>query len=122
MASNDEVLFIFLSFILFYFFAENNNMITVIGATILLGIIGRWIYQRLIKVPPPRIICGLANGSPLTSPRVKLNDGRHLAYKEIGVPKEEAQYKIIVCHGYENCKDMDLPIAQVLLAYHHILC
>ncbi|XP_004141637.1 uncharacterized protein LOC101207737 [Cucumis sativus] len=90
-------------------------MITVIGATILLGIIGRWIYQRLIKVPPPRIICGLANGPPLTSPRVKLNDGRHLAYKEIGVPKEEAQYKIIVCHGYENCKDMDLPIAQEVL-------
>ncbi|KAL0540493.1 hypothetical protein IC582_020501 [Cucumis melo] len=89
-------------------------MITVIGATILLGIIG-WIYQRLMKAPPPKTIYGLANGPPLTSPRVKLHDGRHLAYKELGVPKEEAQHKIIVCHGYENCKDMDLPISQEVL-------
>lgn len=88
-------------------------MIRVIGATILLGIIG-WIYQRLKKAPPPRI-CGSANGPPLSSPRVKLNDGRHLAYRELGVPKEKAQYKIILCHGLDSCKDMDLPISQVLL-------
>ncbi|TYK00457.1 Alpha/beta-Hydrolases superfamily protein isoform 1 [Cucumis melo var. makuwa] len=68
-----------------------------------------------MKAPPPKTIYGLANGPPLTSPRVKLHDGRHLAYKELGVPKEEAQHKIIVCHGYENCKDMDLPISQEVL-------
>ncbi|XP_008459720.1 uncharacterized protein LOC103498762 [Cucumis melo] len=94
-------------------FAEYNNMIRVIGATILLGIIG-WIYQRLKKAPPPRI-CGSANGPPLSSPRVKLNDGRHLAYRELGVPKEKAQYKIILCHGLDSCKDMDLPISQELM-------
>ncbi|KAL0540495.1 hypothetical protein IC582_020503 [Cucumis melo] len=88
-------------------------MIRVIGATILLGIIG-WIYQRLKKAPPPRI-CGSANGPPLSSPRVKLNDGRHLAYRELGVPKEKAQYKIILCHGLDSCKDMDLPISQELM-------
>ncbi|XP_038890210.1 uncharacterized protein LOC120079849 [Benincasa hispida] len=105
MASNDEVLLVF---------AENISMITtVIGAAFALGFIG-WIYQTLIKPPPPRI-CGLANGPPLTSPRIKLNDGRHLAYRELGVSKEEAQYKIILCHGLDSCKDMDLPISQELM-------
>lgn len=98
-------------------------MIIAIGAAFALGFIG-WIYQTLIKPPPPRI-CGLANGPPLTSPRVKLNDGRHLAYRELGVSKEEAQYKIILCHGLDSCKDMDLPISQVRHYYssltHHCL-
>ena len=92
-------------------------MITVIGASIL-GIIG-WIYQKLKKKAPPPRICGSANGPPLTSPRVKLNDGRHLAYRELGVPKEEAQYKIILCHGLDSCKDMDVPVSQVQTLLHY---
>lgn len=68
-------------------------------------------YQALKPTPPK--ICGSPNGPPVTSPRVKLSDGRHLAYREIGVPKEEAKHKIIIIHGFDSSKDLTLPIAQV---------
>ena len=41
------------------------------------------------------------------------SSGRNLAYKELGVHKEEARYKIVISHGIYRCKDMDLPISQV---------
>ncbi|XP_078431810.1 uncharacterized protein LOC144703511 [Wolffia australiana] len=60
--------------------------------------------------PPPPKICGTPAGPPVTSPRIKLEDGRHLAYKEHGVPKEEAKYKIIFIHGSNSCQhDMPSP-------------
>uniref|UniRef100_A0A9I9CK63 Alpha/beta-Hydrolases superfamily protein n=1 Tax=Cucumis melo TaxID=3656 RepID=A0A9I9CK63_CUCME len=74
-----------------------------------LGIVG-WIYVAL-KPPSPKI-CGTPNGPQVTSPRVKLNDGRHLAYKEFGVPREKAQYKIILSHGYNASKDMHIAVSQ----------
>ncbi|KAG6583652.1 hypothetical protein SDJN03_19584, partial [Cucurbita argyrosperma subsp. sororia] len=72
-----------------------------------------WVYQAL-KPPPPKI-CGLPNGPPLTSCRVKLNDGRHLAYREFGVPKEKAQHKIILSHGYNDNRHMHLAASQELM-------
>ncbi|KAG6573587.1 hypothetical protein SDJN03_27474, partial [Cucurbita argyrosperma subsp. sororia] len=89
-------------------------MIVAIVLALAVGLLG-WVYQAL-KPPPPKI-CGSANGPPLTSPRVKLRDGRHLAYREVGVPKEEAQYKIIICHSYNNSKDMHLPASQTLRSF-----
>lgn len=58
--------------------------------------------------PPPPKICGSPTGPLVTSPRITLEDGRHLAYKEHGVPKEEAKYKIIYIHG-SNCCRHDMP-------------
>ncbi|XP_038894681.1 uncharacterized protein LOC120083152 [Benincasa hispida] len=84
-------------------------MITPIAVAFAVCLLG-WVYQAL-KPSPPKI-CGSENGPPVTSPRIKLNDGRHLAYREFGVPKEEAQYKIIMCHGYNSSKDMFLPASQ----------
>ncbi|XP_056690700.1 uncharacterized protein [Spinacia oleracea] len=55
-------------------------------------------------LPPPPRICGLPGGPPITSPRVKMSDGRYLAYKETGVPKENAKYKIIFVHGFGNSR------------------
>ncbi|CAK9179099.1 unnamed protein product [Ilex paraguariensis] len=72
-----------------------------------------WAYQT-IKPPPPKI-CGLPNGPPVTSPRIKLGDGRYLAYQERGVVKENAKYKIIVVHGFDNSKDMNLAASQELI-------
>eukprot|EP00253_Pinus_taeda_P009109 PITA_09109 len=48
-----------------------------------------WAYKAI--QPPPPIICGTPNGPPVTAPRIHLQDGRHLAYKESGVPKERAK-------------------------------
>ncbi|THG13962.1 hypothetical protein TEA_024831 [Camellia sinensis var. sinensis] len=70
--------------------------------------------QAIIRPPPPKI-CGSKKGPPITSPRIKLSDGRHLAYKERGVPKENAQFKVIVVHGFDSSKDLYLPISQELM-------
>lgn len=56
---------------------------------------------RAMQPPPPRI-CGTPDGPPITSPRVKLSDGRYLAYKEHGVPRDKAKYKIVFIHGYDS--------------------
>ncbi|XP_062172766.1 uncharacterized protein LOC133878252 [Alnus glutinosa] len=87
-------------------------MIAPIAVALAVGLLG-WAYKAL-KPPPPRI-CGSPDGPPVTSTRVKLSDGRHLAYRESGVRKEEAKYKIIVVHGYDSSKDLGLPVPQELI-------
>ncbi|KAK7845636.1 hypothetical protein CFP56_009067 [Quercus suber] len=79
-------------------------MIAPIAVALAVGLLG-WAYQAL-KPPPPKI---------MWITRVKLSDGRHLAYRESGVPKEEAKFKIIVIHGFESSKDVYLPISQELM-------
>ncbi|MED6205258.1 hypothetical protein PIB30_016051 [Stylosanthes scabra] len=59
--------------------------------------------------PPPKL-------PPLiTSPRIKLRDGRHLAYSERGVLRQNATYKVILVHGYDTSKDIYLPLSQELM-------
>lgn len=62
-----------------------------------------WAYQS--AYPPPPKLCGSLGGPPITAPRIKLRDGRHLAYKEHGVPRETAKYKVIFIHGFSGTKD-----------------
>ncbi|CAN0916760.1 hypothetical protein LINGRAHAP2_LOCUS29886 [Linum grandiflorum] len=88
-------------------------MFVPVAVAITVGVMG-WVYQCSLKPPPPKI-CGTAGGPEVTSPRVKLHDGRHLAYKEMGVPKEEAKHKIILNHGYDDSKEMSVPVPQELL-------
>lgn len=61
-----------------------------------------WAYQ--VCTPPPPRICGSSDGPVIDSPRIKLRDGRYLAYEESGVPKEIAKSKIIFVHGFGNSK------------------
>ncbi|RDX78212.1 hypothetical protein CR513_41539, partial [Mucuna pruriens] len=61
-----------------------------------------WAYQVIQPTPPK--ICGTPDGPPITAQRIKLRDGRHLAYKEHGVPKDAAKYKIILVHGIDSCR------------------
>lgn len=83
-----------------------------IAVAVVVGVLG-WAYQAT-KPPPPKI-CGSPDGPLVTSPRVRLSDGRHLAYRETGVSKEEAKYKIIVIHGFDSSKDFNLPASQELI-------
>ena len=69
----------------------------------------------VVSKRPPSKVCGSPGGPPITSPRVRLADGRHLAYKEVGVPKETAKFKVINIHGFASSKDIHLPISQVSL-------
>jgi len=85
-------------------------MVIPIAVAVLVILVG--LVYKAIKPPAPKI-CGSIGGPQVTSPRVKLSDGRNLAYREFGVPKEEARHKIIVIHGYNGFKDQILPVSQV---------
>ncbi|XP_059627541.1 uncharacterized protein LOC132270382 [Cornus florida] len=87
-------------------------MIPQIAMAVTVGLLG-WVYVSL-KPPRPKI-CGSLGGPPVTSPRVKLSDGRHLAYRESGVSKEEAKYKIIVIHGFDDSKGMSMAVPKELI-------
>ncbi|KAK3004212.1 hypothetical protein RJ639_018021 [Escallonia herrerae] len=79
-------------------------------ATALLVTLICWAYQA-IKPPSPRK-CGSPEGPPVTAPRVELSDGRHIAYREMGISKQEARYKIIVIHGLFSNRNQFLPLSQ----------
>ncbi|XP_021617317.2 uncharacterized protein LOC110618488 [Manihot esculenta] len=81
------------------FFVEMFREVTVVLLIALLA----WAYQS--AYPPPPKPCGSLGGPPITAPRIKLRDGRHLAYKEHGVPRETAKYKVIFVHGFSGTKD-----------------
>ncbi|XP_009626510.1 uncharacterized protein [Nicotiana tomentosiformis] len=59
------------------------------------------VYQA-IRPPPPKT-CSTA-GLPSTTPSIKLRDGRHLVYKEYGVPKNSANYNVIYVHSFGGSK------------------
>ncbi|KAH9614079.1 hypothetical protein KSS87_003166 [Heliosperma pusillum] len=71
---------------------------------LLVGLVGllAWAYQA--ARPPPPKICGSPHAPPVTAPRIKLSDGRHLAYKEHGVPKDRAKFKFVFIHGFDSCR------------------
>lgn len=50
----------------------------------------------------------------MSSLRIKLRDGRYLAYKERGVPKNQSKCNIIVVHGFGSSKEMNFHVPQVL--------
>ncbi|CAL9000006.1 unnamed protein product [Prunus brigantina] len=52
---------------------------------------------------------------PPASPRIRLADGRYLAYRESGVPKNKANYKIIIVHGFGSSKEMSFLAPQELI-------
>ncbi|XP_006645052.1 uncharacterized protein LOC102722165 isoform X2 [Oryza brachyantha] len=84
------------------------SKLVLITAAALLG----WAYKA--ARPPPPAILGGPGGPPVTSPRVQLEDGRHLAYREAGVARETAKYKIIFFHGFASTKESDFPVSQEL--------
>ncbi|KAH6837797.1 alpha/beta-Hydrolases superfamily protein [Perilla frutescens var. hirtella] len=61
-----------------------------------------WAYQA--ARPPPPKTCGSKDGPPITAPRMQLKDGRYLAYKEYGVSKDDAKFKIVFIHGFDCCR------------------
>ncbi|KOM39037.1 hypothetical protein LR48_Vigan03g241900 [Vigna angularis] len=78
---------------------------------VLFIVVVAWGYQA-IQPPPPKL-CGSPSGPPITAPRIKLRDGRNLAYKEHGVPKDVANHKIIFVHGFDACRH-DAYVAKTL--------
>jgi hypothetical protein len=61
------------------------------------GALNRWICRAVAQ--PPR-----ASPATATAPRVRLRDGRHLAYAESGVSKEDARFKVVFSHGFTGSR------------------
>lgn len=86
---------------------------------LLMGLLA-WAYRAF--VPPAPRLCGTSGGPRLVGPRIKLRDGRHLSYKEHGVPKEAANYKIILVHGFSSNKHEASITQSVLLFFAFMFC
>lgn len=80
------------------------------------GQLGEWLCRAALQPPPPPRVCGSPGGPPVTARRVRLRDGRHLAYEESGVPREAARYRIVFSHGFSGSRLDSLRASQVSLA------
>ncbi|RVW85191.1 hypothetical protein CK203_032876 [Vitis vinifera] len=49
-------------------------------------------------------LCDSLGGPPVTAQRIRLKDGRWLAYSETGVPRDKAKFKIILAHGFTGSR------------------
>ncbi|KAG2670769.1 hypothetical protein I3843_14G101400 [Carya illinoinensis] len=87
-------------------------MVSKAAVVLLVGLLGM-VYQATQLSPPQSN--GSAEDSPVTSSRIRLKDGRYLAYKERGVPKENARHKIIIVHGLGSSKEMNFLAPQELI-------
>ncbi|TVU31980.1 hypothetical protein EJB05_23696, partial [Eragrostis curvula] len=74
------------------------------GAALLGSSVASWLYRALVFEPPAPRVCGTPGGPPVTAPRVALRDGRHLAYCESGVPRDEARVKVVFSHGFTGSR------------------
>ncbi|CAG7870091.1 hypothetical protein BRARA_F02013 [Brassica rapa] len=54
----------------------------------------------------------MADQPPNPQNRIKLRDGRYLAYKERGIPKDDAKFTIVLVHGFGSSKDMNFNVSQ----------
>ncbi|KAM0045884.1 putative dihydrolipoyllysine-residue acetyltransferase [Helianthus debilis subsp. tardiflorus] len=80
---------------------------------VFLSALSSWVYQTAVP-PPPRKL-GSPDGPPITSPRIKLRDGRHISYIESGVPKDVAKSRIIYMHCF-GCSKYLNPFASASTA------
>ncbi|KAG2324206.1 hypothetical protein Bca52824_006934 [Brassica carinata] len=74
-----------------------NSLLLLLPSTvvIILGKVLALTYQFMLKLK----LCGSPGGPPITSPRIKLREGSHLAYKEHGLPREKSRSIVIFIHG-----------------------
>ncbi|XP_027151064.1 uncharacterized protein LOC113751305 [Coffea eugenioides] len=49
------------------------------------------------------------------SPRIRLSDGRYLAYREVGVPKDKSNFRVICVHGFGSSKEMNFLAPEELM-------
>ncbi len=93
--------------------------ILVWSVLLLLVAVAATLVFKSITPPPPKLLNSSSpDGLTVTAPRVRMRDGRFLAYKERGVPREMAQYHVISVHGYGRSRH-DIFRASEVGAHHH---
>lgn len=80
-------------------------------AVVLIGFFLEMVYQATQQ--PALQSNQYPDNPPANSPRIRLGDGRRLAYREEGVPKNKAKYRIIIVHGFGSSKEMNFLAPQV---------
>nr|CAD1835472.1 unnamed protein product [Ananas comosus var. bracteatus] len=75
-----------------FFNSHTNNLVegkrVGIAVAMAAAAVGSWWWKALR--PPRPLVCGSDGGPPVTAPRIRLRDGRFLAYAESGVARERA--------------------------------
>lgn len=100
-----------------------SGMVSKTAVVSLIGLLGM-VYQATQLPPPPKsdpaggFVVDIDvddNGDGLVdAARIRLSDGRYLAYREKGVSKNESNYRIVLVHGFGSSKEMNFPASQVL--------
>lgn len=97
-----------------------------VSKTTVVSLIGllAMVYQATQLPPPPKsdpaggFVVDIDvdnNGDGLVdAARIRLSDGRYLAYREKGVSKNESNYRIVLVHGFGSSKEMNFPASRVL--------
>lgn len=98
-------------------------MVSKTAVVSLIGLLAM-VYQATQLPPPPKsdpaggFVVDIDvddNGDGLVdAARIRLSDGRYLAYREKGVSKIESNYRIVLVHGFGSSKEMNFPASQVL--------
>ncbi|KAI4995624.1 hypothetical protein ZWY2020_035527 [Hordeum vulgare] len=95
--------------------SRKDDMMSPAPAAAMLGSLAGWL-SRAADPPAPKV-CGSPGGPPVTAPRVTLRDGRHLAYCESGVAKEQARFKVVFSHGFTGSREDSVRATQVLQTF-----
>jgi hypothetical protein len=69
-----------------------------------------WVVYKAMEPPSAAVLTAVEQKPNSSAPRVRLSDGRFLAYNEAGVPKDKARYKVVLVHGFGRSRH-DIPPA-----------
>ncbi|KAK6926584.1 Alpha/beta hydrolase fold-1, partial [Dillenia turbinata] len=91
-------------------------MISKAAIVLMMSLLG-FAYQAAQPPPPNSTTDSSPDGEqpPFTSLRIRLDDGRCLAYRERGVPRKESKHQIIIVHGFGSSKEMNFQTSQELV-------
>jgi len=95
------------------------DAVTPAPAAAMLSSLAGWLSRTVQPQPPPPRVCGTDGGPPVTAPRLRLRDGRHLAYCETGVPKDKARFRVVFSHGFTGSREDTVRPSQV--TNYHLL-
>ncbi|KAK9279184.1 hypothetical protein L1049_012862 [Liquidambar formosana] len=90
-----------------------SGMLSRVAVVLLMGIVG--LAYQATQPPSSKGSASPDDMPTVSSPRIRLSDGRYLAYRERGVAKNESNYKIIIVHGFGSTKEMNFLAPQELI-------
>lgn len=93
-------------------YSSSRMIFKAVVVFLVVGLLG--LVFQATQLPPPQD-SEASVGLPVSSPRIRLRDGRFLAYRERGVSKNDSIYRIIVSHGFGSSKDMNVLATQDLI-------